>query len=475
MNLDDVVYVICLLACIGAGTYVRKIPDKLQKKYISTSLGLLMVFIVSGFNSFHCLVSALLGAAAVVYVHPRNCHLAAFFVMFGYLAFFRLASKFGLPDPPGHINMIQMVMTLKISGIGFEKTAAWKKLKEHEKDDQIEITKFDKDIQTVNIIEIFHYSFNYIGILTGPYYRYRTYRDYFETSYADYAPTIQTTVDRLKSAGLYCSLYLLGNYIWPLDYALTDEFYNERSYFYRLWYVWPTFFIFRMRMYTGLTLSECVCTMAGFGAYPVEADVAHGGGPRKPYAELKPETYKGEYTFATIVNTNVMGVEKCSTFRETMKHWNICVQYWLAVNIYKLFPSKKYRTAATLLVSAYWHGFRPGHYFCLMGAPFYVHNEDMWEKLIPKYTTGPKKHIRDFLFWFFKFFCGSYLGTAFLLVTFEKIWRYYSSVYHTCYISWILFLVVGTVLTKQKKAEERRKKRLEENKTDEAMGKEKSH
>lgn len=71
MNVDDIVYVICLLACIGAGSYVRKIPCKVQKRYISTALGLLMVFIVSGFSSFHCLVSSLLGAAAVIYVHPR--------------------------------------------------------------------------------------------------------------------------------------------------------------------------------------------------------------------------------------------------------------------------------------------------------------------------------------------------------------------------------------------------------------------
>lgn len=211
MNIDDVIYVVCLLACIGAGNYVRKVPDKTQKKYISTALGILMVFIVSGWNSFHCFVSALLGAAAVIYVHPRyvlkqsakldldifvilksnhlrcsKCHLAAFTVMFGYLAFFRLASMFGLPDPPGHINMIQMIMTLKvrdlctilksliysstkfqIAGIGFEKTASWKKLKEREKNEDVEISEYDSVIQSVNIVEILHYSFNYIGILTG--------------------------------------------------------------------------------------------------------------------------------------------------------------------------------------------------------------------------------------------------------------------------------------------------------------------
>lgn len=127
------------------------------------------------------------------------------------------------------------------------------------------------------------------------------------------------------------------------QYALSEEFYQERSFIYRLMYVWPTFFTFRMRIYTGLTLSECVCTMAGFGAYPDEADATSGEGPRKQYAHLRRDADKRTYNFTTIVNTRVRSVETCWTFREGMKHWNICIQYWLAVNVYKLFPSKQYR------------------------------------------------------------------------------------------------------------------------------------
>lgn len=31
----------------------------------------------------------------------------------------------------------------------------------------MEISEYDVDIQSIGIVEIFHYSFNYIGILTG--------------------------------------------------------------------------------------------------------------------------------------------------------------------------------------------------------------------------------------------------------------------------------------------------------------------
>ncbi|XP_068154556.1 lysophospholipid acyltransferase 7 [Drosophila tropicalis] len=468
MSLDDVVYVLCLLGCIGAGSYIRKIQDEQQRKLISTGLGITVIIVVSGFHSLHCFISLALGSACVLLVEPSKCHLVTFVVMFGYLVFFRLFDFY--LSIPGHTNMIQMLLTLKVSGIAFEKTASWKRLKARDEQTQnekrdvnsettIEITDYDVEVQQLSAAEIVHYSLNYIGVLTGPYYRYRTYRDYFEMPFKHYAPSLESTIEKLKYAVFYCSIYLTTNYIWPLEYALSDEFYNERSFAYRLLYVWPVFFVFRARIYTGLTLSECVCTMAGFGAYPEEADASNGEGPRKRYQHLKRNAEKLSYNFTTIVNTRVLEVEKCWTFREGMKHWNVCVQYWLAVNVYKLFPSKKYRTVATLLCSAYWHGFRPGHYFCIMGAPFYVALEDMWHKIVRKDATGPSRQVIDVIFWIFKWFAFSYLGTAFLLSSFGRIWHFYNSVYHIGYISWVAMILLGLYLTNLKKAAERRQKR----------------
>lgn len=51
-----------------------------------------------------------------MYSHSK-CHLITFGIMFGYLVFFRLTYVFGLPAVPGHTNMIQMLLTLKVSYI----------------------------------------------------------------------------------------------------------------------------------------------------------------------------------------------------------------------------------------------------------------------------------------------------------------------------------------------------------------------
>lgn len=71
-----------------------------------------------------------------------------------------------------------------------------------------------------------------------------------------------------------------------------------------------------------------------------------------------------------------------------MKNWNICIQYWLAVNIYKRFPNKKLRTNATMLVSAFWHGMYTGHYVCIGLVPFYLAIEDIYVKLFLKDNKG---------------------------------------------------------------------------------------
>lgn len=41
-----------------------------------------------------------------------------------------------------------------------------------------------------------------------------------------------------------------------------------------------------MRIYIGIVLSECVCTMAGLGAYPTKVCPKPGAGPTKNFMEL---------------------------------------------------------------------------------------------------------------------------------------------------------------------------------------------
>lgn len=209
-----------------------------------------------------------------------------------------------------------------------------------------------------------------------------------------------------------------------------------------------------MRIYSGITLSECVLCSAGFGAYPKELEAKCGHGPSKEIAqEFIDQPENREYNFETIENIHVAGVEQCLTFREAMKHWNRCIQYWLAMYIYKRFPSKKYRVIATMAVSAYWHGVHAGYYFCILGPIIYLPLEDLYVKLFKSDTASAKRQqVTSACFWILKFFAFSYMGTAFLLKDVDKIWYYYKSVHHFAYVFWAIAYSTCLVMWKQKKS-----------------------
>lgn len=50
--------------------------------------------------------------------------------------------------------------------------------------------------------------------------------------------------------------------------------------------------------------------------------------------------------------------------------------------------------------------------------------------------------------WFLRSHSESYQAAAFLLLTFDRIWTYYSSVHHYWYGVWLVFLIVGLILQK---------------------------
>lgn len=130
-----------------------------------------------------------------------------------------------------------------------------------------------------------------------------------------------------------------------------------------------------------------------------------------------------------------------------MKSWNKCVQYWLAIYVYKRFPNKKFRTLVTLAVSAFWHGVLPGHYFCILAAPFYMPVDDLITKLRHD-LRGLQLKIGNVASWISKFFAFSYMGIAFQCRSLDKIIQYYRSVYFSGYLLWLIMYCTFTILHK---------------------------
>ncbi|XP_059045340.1 lysophospholipid acyltransferase 7 [Achroia grisella] len=475
-NLNDIIYLVLLLSSVAIGPYYRSLSTIVLKKWTGSLLGIVLILIVSGYNAVHPLLSAVVGILAIKLATVKYCHIVSFFFMFGYLFFFRLANKFGLPLPSGQTNLIEMILVLRIVGVAFEINGSWLAMKSgKEKGNEIGTSKYIKEkddefLELINpsLIDLFHYSFNYVGLLTGPYYRYRTFDDYFHLPYSKYVDCMGFTINTLKTVPLYISLYLALSNLWPLEYILSED-HNNRSFIYRMLYPWALFTTFRQRIYSGMTLAESVCTSAGVGAYPVQGQNRTGHGPTVGYLKMKKMTEDeakfAQYDFNTVESMDVWGCETVVTLRDSMKVWNKAVQYWVAMVVYKRFPIKFLKIHAALFVSVIWHGIHAGYFFCIYFCPFYVMAEDIYYKLYYKPATGLKKNIIGFIMWFLRSHSESYQSAAFLLLTFDRIWIYYSSVYHYWYGVWLSFLILGLILNKLHKIS--RPKRLqaeEENK-----------
>lgn len=153
--------------------------------------------------------------------------------MFAYLFFFRTTEYFGIPLPSGHTNMIQMILTLKLVGLAFEANSAHTAASQSTGGTdaapavdadaaaaaaaQREKTLFDQ----LDFVDIFHYAFNYIGVLTGPYYRYRTFNDYFALpQLKQHAPSTEATLRKFAWVPLFAGAYLLVSHVWPLSVSI---------------------------------------------------------------------------------------------------------------------------------------------------------------------------------------------------------------------------------------------------------------
>ncbi|XP_053998705.1 lysophospholipid acyltransferase 7 [Hylaeus anthracinus] len=438
----DAIYVAILVSCVFAGSLYKKVEDVYVKQWISTILGFILATIVSGSHVIHPIISTVINAIIITKISPKKCHLASIFFSFFYLLIiFRLGDCVGLPTSPSHTNLVLMILTLKLSGLAFEINVASSTPPNDAEGANSEA------IQNVGFVDVFHYGFSYMGILTGPYYRYRTYWDHLHRPFSKYADPWPLTLYKLKQTACFVVLYLVINELYPTRYVLTDEF-AERAFLYRYLYMYPAFLTFKLRMYIGMALAECACQMAGLGVYPVESKPIIGLGPRDykiiETLSTTPEKLKdAEFNFDTIYNMNVWKLEKCHSTRIAMKSWNACIQYWMGVYVYKRFPYKSLRTLATFTLSAAWHGWSAGYYICICQIPMFLMSEDIGIKFYQQSEENSlAKKGWQLLLWYEKTTCMAYLGIPFLLLDFGESLHYYKSVYFSGHILAIALYVI---------------------------------
>jgi len=446
MNRDDVIYLALLLASICFGELVRRINDARLKQRTTTVLGLAVVYLVSGIHISHALLVTIVNAAFICWLPVKWCHVLSFSFSFSYLVFFRCTNLLGIPIPPAHTNAVIMILTLKMVGLAFEVSDTQQlkdqKRRQDDVDNELELKLRFQGVARPDFSDVFHYAFCYIGVLTGPYYKYRTYLDMLHSKAGLKTSFLGHLGRRLRWLPVYAILFLLSSSWFPLSYARSNEFFEERSFGYRVWYMIPLFFCFRMRFYTGFGLSEGACIAAGLGAYPVRAYARPGQGPTV-LAALSDGTADDKteaLDFETVHNIDEYGADFADSVRASLKTWNMTVQYWLAVNVHRRFPLRALRTTVTLLTSAFWHGVYSGYYLSIMTVPLILVAEDLARRKLRPLNVS----VFDRMGWLLKSHWFAYMGVAFSLLELDTTLRYWSSVYYVGH--WIIVLLYVVAL-----------------------------
>lgn len=133
-----------------------------------------------------------------------------------------------------------------------------------------------------------------------------------------------------------------------------------------------------------------------------------------------------------------------------MRCWNMTVQYWLAVFIYK--RVKQFRVAITMLTSAFWHGVYPGYYLCLLTVPFVLMAEGSMDKALRRDATPQGQALYDWVCWVIKMQAFSYMGMAFYLLRIEETITFWGSLYFAGHILILVFYLLGQTITTKRRS-----------------------
>ncbi|XP_061101750.1 lysophospholipid acyltransferase 7 [Conger conger] len=459
MSPEELTYLGILAICIPVGFLFRYLSPPV-KQGAALLLGLSITIAICGIYTLHSLIT-ILGTWAIIKFNWRSAPHLSLGWTFLYLLFFRLGTLFGLPPSSPFANAVQLLLTLKMVSLANE-VQSFRLMKKQD------VSSFSKSSvigglsQEPSFYDIISYSYCYIGMMTGPFFRYQTYADWIQQPNPTSLPGCEPCLRRLQFVPMYGALFLFVNFYFPLAYVRTDQF-LEHHFFFRLFYMTAVFFVFRMRFYAAWCGAEAGCISAGLGCYPEGAMSKPGGGPTVQHSP-DPDS-PVVYDFKTIQNIDCYNTEFCVKVRHGMRYWNMSVQWWLHHYIYPNSPFKGYtlKAAWTMFISAYWHGLHPGYYLSFLTIPLCMGAESALESTVRARLGPAGQNIFDWVHWFFKMRAYDYMCMGFVLLGFWDTIHYWTTIYFCIHVIALGCILLGKALmVKKVKKDEKLKEEVRE-------------
>ncbi|XP_030826576.1 LOW QUALITY PROTEIN: lysophospholipid acyltransferase 7 [Camarhynchus parvulus] len=451
MNREELTYLGVLLGSIPVG-FVLKERGPRWRQFGGAAVGPGLALLTCGPHLLHSL-GTVLGTWAILTCLPRHAGGAALLWVLGYLLFFRTPWVWGLPEPPPYANALQLLVTLKMASLASDV----QELREAElKGVTSEETRLliGSLRRVPSLIDILCYSYCYLGLLTGPFYRLGTYLDWV------WGPPGPPALRRLLShvrwpAGV---LGVLVGRAWPARAVLEPEF-GARPWAARLAHMVPVFLALRLRLYVGWLCAEGGCVAAGLGAYPKSARAKPGQGPTVPWERPKTcaDIPDDQWDFESIRTVDPWGTEVGRRFRGGLRRWNMTVQWWLAAYVHRRGPRNypMLRNAWTMLASAYWHGLHGGQYLSFLTVPLWLAAEAAAEGALLGYFGVPLENLGGWkgsalrgAQWFLKMRAFEYLSMGFVLREAAATLRFWASVHFCLHLVPLLILLTAAAAGK---------------------------
>jgi len=464
LDLETTKILTCLVVSFPASAIFKRLPDKnifLKNLYIVAVSAIFIAFILqirAGF--FILLFNSMFTYIITRYYRSPLMPWVNFIVLMLLMCLSHLKSQFKRLDPnlvDIDITGAQMVLVMKLTSYAWSYRDGILYKKDRERFNR-ELNQFQKSraiISQPSLLSYLGYSFFYGSIVTGPSFDFADYRRFILTDVFDDVPADKRPGKRRKrkiphsgkvalfkvAQGIcWAALMFVMKPRFPTEYAISDEFRHERSFWYRIWYMYVVGFVFRLKYYAAWTISEASCIVAGLG---------YNG-----YDPAKKKMY-----WNRVQNIDPWAFETGQNVHDCLEAWNMNTNKWLKNFVYLRCcnidkgtgkPSHGVLpTFATFATSAFWHGTMPGYYMTFIaGAIIQTVGRVFRHNLRPIFISRDRsnvsifKPVYDIVCWIVTQLSFGYIVGPFLFLTFKRSMLLWTGVYFWVHVaSFAIFFI----------------------------------
>lgn len=439
-------YAICLLGSFPLNAILKRLPDEKEKTkciYIIVSSMIYLFGILNLYSGFRTLlISSTFTFLITRFYHSKFMPYLNFVFVMGHLAMNHIYAQFFNSQTATTIDITasQMVLAIKLTSFawsyydGMDTNAdEFESLVQYQKDRVIK--------RHPSLLKFVAYTFFYPTLLTGPSFDYSDFDSWLNGEMFHDLPESKKPKRRLnprkrrqipKNGKLalwkviqgiaWIVLNGLGKKYIPLSFIADRASFMERSFFYRIHYIFLVGLVARFKYYAAWTIAEASCISCGLG-----------------YNGYDTKTQKIKWN--RVQNIDIWNVEMAQNTRQCLEGWNMNTNKWLKYTVYLRVVKKGKKpgfraTMFTFLTSAFWHGTRPGYYLTFAtGALYQTCGKFYRRNFRPIFlasdgvTPLPYKWVYDVVgMWVIKISFG-YLVEPFLLLDFKESLVAWGSVY----------------------------------------------